>query len=397
MHLSIEVYIPGEELVLKAKEILYKRDVSIILILFLLVLIEVPIFILIFWKLAPNKENLLLWSTLFVLVILLIFSLVIFFYPSRVYMLRADRRENLLEVGFVKNLFIKKINLIPAGEIKGLYIKIYNIKDKNAVFMRLERENQKALTLFFFMNLLESKEKLAKVFLNLAKILNLKGYSAKELSTGLHLVFNREFSEEASNPLNTQEIIIEKEISRSLSNLNIPQLEIEEESPMRIVFKKKPNFWDVLRLIGIFVVFPLIFVIIYFADEPSKPFLLTAVLLIYSFMLYHTRYLLSPMTTIVDRLQNRLIIRKPFFQKTFLLSEVEAWEIRDQRISRTGTIIIHFEAKLRGGKRYQLFYIEIPTNREMLYEVLGQIEPLIQHLEKMLGVSTEFRLKEAFT
>ncbi|MCS7150408.1 MAG: hypothetical protein N2Z40_02715 [Caldimicrobium sp.] len=393
MHLSLEVYIPGEEFNLKAREIRSKRDVSFILIIFLLVLIEVPIFIFLLWKIAPTRENLLLWLTLFVLVTILIFSLVILFSPSRVYMIRAVRQENLLEVSFVENFFRRKRHLIPAEEIKGLHIQTYNFKGKNATIMCLERKNQRVMKLPFSMDLVESKEKLARIFLNLAQILNLKAYSARELPSGLHLVFQREFSEEARYPTETQELILEKDDTYYLLDLKIPQVRIEEQGPMKIVFRKNPNFWDIMRLIGVFIVFPVILVFISFTNEPGKPFLFVVVLLMYAFILHQTRNLLSPMSTIVDRIHNRLIICKPFFKKTLLLSEVVALEIRDQLSKRTGTVIFHLEAKLRGGKRYQLLYTEIPNEKERIYEVLGQIGLLIQKLEKMLEIATELKLK----
>lgn len=383
MRLYIDENIPSHSLILNARDNILTEKEWLILLIFGLTILEIPIFYILIKSLTGKTTESFLFLIGMPLIISVIFLMVILTAPPKLFSLKAKKREKFLELGFIRYLFFKTKKLISYDEIGIMKIFLYNIKGQKKVRMEIETTDKGKIATLFTLEAL-NLEDVAEIFHSLSIIIGFKSYTAYPMIEGYTLQYSKGL--EGKNKIEEGEgIIFEKDGFGFKEMLQIPYLLIKELNPAKIVLYKKSGFYDIFRPFTILIFIPLFYVTT-FLNQPHKTVLIVVLFAFFIFTLYLMRRLISPMETVIDRINRNIKIRKLIFTVTVPFSHIKEIEITDEVPRRTGTIIFHVDVKLTNDRRHQLFYTEFPRREEEIYRVFESVMRLVEYISKTLAL-----------
>ncbi|MCS7203787.1 MAG: hypothetical protein NZ809_05010 [Thermodesulfovibrio sp.] len=383
MKLYVDENIWSESVVLTYKKGIFSRDLIVITLLFVLVIVEMPIILLLIRKFSESSKEFLLLATAMVAFMLGIFLLVFLSAPAKLSLIKITKADRTLYLGWIKNFIFRSKESVLFENIKAMNISVYTIKDENRIKMEIEKTSgEKIISVFS----IESLENILTLFLNMAIIIDFQSYTAYRGSYGYRVRFSKAFDEKRRINKNLRDLVFESQDYIEKEAIKIPNTIIKELNPLKIIIYRKPNLYDIMRLVTVFIVFPFILFLSFMPKEPQKYIAVIVAIFAYLFTFYFMRRFLSPMKTVIDKLRGVVKVRRFIFSMTFPISQITQIEISDQIIKRIGTFIFHLDAILKNNRRHQLFYSEFSYKREKIYEVYENIIFLGENISKNLEV-----------
>lgn len=383
MKLSVRENIWSESLELISKESVFTKDVKIIFLLLILVIVELPIFLILIEKLLVEKKELLLFT--FVIVFLVLVSLIFISAPAKLFLISIQSSNKFMELGWIKYRIFRRKEKIPFEHLLKINVSLYRIGKEKRIRMEVET-NYKKITAFFEIDENENNEDLAKIFLNLAFISGFQTYTAYHKVDGFRINFSKGFDERRKITDSGELFFEEEKIQIERNSINIPYLIIEELGPSRIKLYRKPNTYDILRLLLIFVVFPVLLIMLLFFESSKNPLSLILPFTFYILILNVMRKMIAPVNVTIDRLRGVITVKKLIISVIIPISQIKQIEIRDQISSRTGTFLFYVDARTNSDKKYQLFFTEFPRQTEKIYRTFEDLTLFLDYISKVLEI-----------
>ncbi len=391
MKLTVLDNIWGEKVEIGYKGSFFTKDVIAIILIFVIVIVETPIILLLLKKLSSSDLNFLFFSLAFLALLLGVFILIFLTSPPKLIILKASKAKGELELVWRRNLIFKSTEGIACNLIDKALINIIDTKSQNIVKMEIAKFNGEKISFRFSLESSNFHERLSGILMNLAVIIGFKSYTANRGVSSYRVSFTK--SSEGKFYIDDfhREIKFENEDHREkIRDIKIPNLTIRELSEAKISLYKRPNFYDIMRLLFVFLIFPALFVLAFMAKNPGSYIPVVVVLLVYIFIVYLVRRIISPMETSIDKLRGIVKVKKLFFSYSFPISQIYQIELSDQLSRRTGTFIFHVDARLKNGRVYQLFYTEFSDKEDKKHEVFENI----MHLLKIIKSNFDIEIKD---
>lgn len=395
MKLYVNDNVWGESLSLISKKGILTKELTVIILIFILVLIEMPAILFLIKKFSEKSTEFLIFTIIMIGLIFGIFLMVFLSAPPKLFEINMKRVDNALSLGWIKNLLFRSTEIISFELIKKINISLYKIKNENRIRMEIEKIDGRKINTVFTLDIQETPEDTLKIFLNMANIIGFQSYTAYLTGTGYMIKFSKGFEERIRIDGSIKDVIVEKDKPRiEREQINIPNLIIKELNSAKAIIYKKLNFYDILRLFFIFIFYPLLLLFLVSLPKDNEKYMVFPfALFMYIFIFYLIRRYLSPMETVIDKLRGTVKVKKFIFSITFPLSQIKQIEISDQISRRTNTFFLHVDARLHNGRRHQLFYTEFTKNREKIYEVYEKMHLLLDNISKEMNIPIINRTK----
>lgn len=387
MELSIEKSADEKILVLKSDVGFFTKDFRFILLFFLLVFLEVPIFLLLI-KFLGDESLFYIFAFIFVASIMGIFLLIIIFAYPKLFLLYANKEDGKLRLGWIKNLIFKSFQEIPFKDITDIYSIVVGLEKKKKVAINLKTIDGKTLNFSFILKDIVDDIEIARILITLSNILGFNTYKATLSSSILRIYFSKDFDLIAKTS-DVKSIKFVKEDGKKIINneFSIPDLKIKLIGERVISVLRKPNKYDLLRIIAFFVICPLIILIALLSKDPYKYHAIAFSISIYLIIIYIFRKYLVPIEVIFDMSTGEISIKRVLFsKKKFYLFDINEIEVKDVKINRMGTILFEISYLLKDNKKMQLFFVETPINSSKNFEVLVNIITLLEYLTSNFNI-----------
>lgn len=392
MILKVIENIWGEKLEIGYRGSPFTKDVIVIILITVLVIVEIPIILFFLKKVASTDFNFLFLSL--ALIALLLGVVIMFFLssPPKLLNLSVSKAKGEIELIWRRNLLFKSQQIISNQLIDEMSINIIDTKPQSIIKMEIEKFNGEKISFRFSLASSDFHERLSEILWNLAVIIGFKSYTANRGVSSYRVLFTKSLEGNSNIDNFQRELKFENDIEK-ISDIKIPDLTIREFSEAKISLYKKSNFYDIIRLIFLFVIFPAVLSFAFMVKSPDYYVHVVVALMVYIFIGYMIRKLISPMETTIDILRSIVKVKKLFFSYSFPLSQIYQLELSDQISSRTGTLIFHVNARLKSGKAYQLFYTEFSNKDDKKYEVFENIMLLLKIIQSKLNVEIKDKTK----
>lgn len=394
MKLKILDNIWGEKVEIGHEGSPFTKDVIVIILIFLIVIVETPIILLLLKKIASSDLNFLFFSSGLIILLLTVFILVFLSSPPKLLNLKASKAKGELELIWRKNLIFKTQQIIASNLINKMLINVIETTPQSIVRMEIETFDGKKINTHFILGSYESNEKINEILLNLAIIIGFKSYTTERILSSYTVLFTKSkegkfYIDDFKKELKFDDV----EDRENLSSIKIPDLTIRELTEAKISLYKRPSLYDILRLIIVFLIFPGLFIFAFINKNPGSYIPVVLVLLIYIFIVYLIRRLISPMEIIIDRIRGIVRVKKLFLSLSFPISQIQQIELSEQLSRRTGTLLFHVDARLKNGRKHQLFYTEFIDKDDRRYEVFNNIMLLLKIIQARLDVEIKNNIK----
>lgn len=400
MSLKVIENIWGEKFEIASRGGFFTKELIAITLIAVLVIVEVPIILLILKKIAPSDFNFILFILAFVVILLGVFILVFLASPPKLIFIKASKEKGEIELGWRRNLILRTQQTIAIHLVNKILITVFSIKSKKRIRMEIEKLNGENIIATFsyepsdFNEKVNCQLKLDTVLLNLGKIVGFESYTAKRGISVYELSFTKATKGRALIDDSQRELKFEENHrEQNIRDIKIPDLIIREISDGKISLYKKTNFYDILRLFFILVIFPALFIIAYLSKDPKSYIPVAVILIVYIFLLYLMRRFISPIEVTIDRLRGSIKIKKLFFSYSFPISQIHQIELSDQVSKRTGTFIFHVNARFKNGRVHQLFYTEFSDRKEKKYEIHENIMLLLKIIQSQFNIEITDKTK----
>lgn len=373
------------ESVYLSSESKFTKELKILILLFIVVVLELPIIFLLLKPAFHDEKDFYLFIFAMIFMILGVFSIVVLCAPSKLYSISVNRHKNSFELRWIRNLFLEKIETIPFEKLSKIYVSIVNTRGKNRVIMKIEKIDGNRVNAVF--TLLETdKEEIANVFLNMALIAGFQSYTAFREGNCFSINFSKGFEEKTR--LNYSFKLFFEEGKRDIEKdkLRITNLVIEELNPLKVILYRKPNLFDIVRFLILYLIFPLLFLFILIYEKTQKLTALSISLFAYVIILYLTRRMIAPMNILIDKMRGTVKVKKIIYSYTFPISEIKEIQISDMIGRRTGTFLFFVDAIMKDNRKNQLFFIEVKSQESLIYETYVNIKFLLDQIFGELNI-----------
>lgn len=373
------------ESVYLSSESKFTKELKILILLFIVVVLELPIIFLLLKPAFHDEKDFYLFIFAMIFMILGVFSIVVLSAPSKLYSISVNRHKNSVELRWIRNLFFEKVETIPFEKLSKIYVSIVNTRGKNRVIMKIEKIDGNRVNAVF--TLLETdKEEIANVFLNMALIAGFQSYTAFREGNCFSINFSKGFEEKTR--LNYSFKLFFEEGKRDIEKdkLRITNLVIEELNPLKVILYRKPNLFDIVRFLILYLIFPLLFLFILIYEKTQKLTALSISLFAYVIILYLTRRMIAPMNILIDKMRGTVKVKKIIYSYTFPISEIKEIQISDMIGRRTGTFLFFVDAIMKDNRKNQLFFIEVKSQESLIYETYVNIKILLDQIFGELNI-----------
>lgn len=373
------------ESVYLSSESKFTKELKILILLFIVVVLELPIIFLLLKPAFHDEKDFYLFIFAMIFMILGVFSIVVLSAPSKLYSISVNRHKNSVELRWIRNLFLEKIETIPFEKLSKIYVSIVNTRGKNRVIMKIEKIDGNRVNAVF--TLLETdKEEIANVFLNMALIAGFQSYTAFREGNCFSINFSKGFEEKTR--LNYSSKLVFEEGKRDIEKdkLRITNLVIEELNPLKVILYRKPNLFDIVRFLILYLIFPLLFLFILIYEKTQKLTALSISLFAYVIILYLTRRMIAPMNILIDKMRGTVKVKKIIYSYTFPISEIKEIQISDMIGRRTGTFLFFVDAIMKDNRKNQLFFIEVKSQESLIHETYVNIKILLDQIFGELNI-----------
>lgn len=379
MDFYVKNNIEFKSVILESQEGVFTKENKILLAFFLLILLELPVFLILI-KVFTNQELFKKFSLLFIGSLFVLFVAIIVFANPKLFLIHAEKEKRKLILGWIRYLFFKSFQEVLFEDIISLEVFCLNSEKNKRVILNIKNVSGQTLHLAFTVINVNDINDLARVFINLSNILGFRTYTAFQNDLVLKIAFSKNFDLiNSSNDLKNINFI--KYETEKLSGIFLPDIKIETKGDEKVSIIRKPNSYDIIRAIALFIIVPIIFLIAFLSKDPYKYHAIIVSLGIYSAILFYFKRYFVPIHIVLDRLTGELLIVRSFFIKTkFYLSSVREVEIKYFRVNRLGTLIFEVSALLRDNRRIIIFFVEISTNNKRKYEIFTNILSLVNFL-----------------
>jgi len=379
MRLGLSGFKLKESVLLRTSGDKSPQDLQGLLLILILMIIELTI---IFFFLKGTIEDLPVYFYILLFGLpLFIFFIVFASVTPKVFMVRVENCK--MEIGWIKNLLFKKRQVIKCNEIKRMAVLYF----KDEILLEVFTDKEKPVYITFSLSGLNRIKEVAKLFLNMAYILNFHTYGAKVLGdTGFAISFSKGYEKKREVEEGIQDVVFEEVLQEiNLKELNIPYVRIKNFNPMKVVLYRGVSLYDIQRFFVILVVIPFsIIAILIGEDAPQKYLGLFLVLGISIFVIYLLKDLITPIKLEISR--ELVTVRKLFLKKEFPGYQIERIEIKAKRIRKIATYVFHVYSILKNGKKIQLFFTEVPDEKEKVLKTKKDLNILGSYLQKTLGI-----------
>ncbi|GAQ95357.1 hypothetical protein TAGGR_2247 [Thermodesulfovibrio aggregans] len=373
------------ESVYLSSESKFTKELKILILLFIVVVLELPIIFLLLKPAFHDEKDFYLFIFAMIFMILGVFSIVVLSAPSKLYSISVNRHKNSVELRWIRNLFLEKIETIPFEKLSKIYVSIVNTRGKNRVIIKIEKIDGNRVNAVF--TLLETdKEEIANVFLNMALIAGFQSYTAFREGNCFSINFSKGFEEKTR--LNYSSKLVFEEGKRDIEKdkLRITNLVIEELNPLKVILYRKPNLFDIVRFLILYLIFPLLFLFILIYEKTQKLTALSISLFAYVIILYLTRRMIAPMNILIDKMRGTVKVKKIIYSYTFPISEIKEIQISDMIGRRTGTFLFFVDAIMKDNRKNQLFFIEVKSQESLIHETYVNIKILLDQIFGELNI-----------
>lgn len=397
MKLTVIENIWGERVEIGNRGSFFTKELIAITLVAVIIIVEIPVLLLLIKKFTPSDFNFLLFTLVFLALAIGIFILFFLSAPSKLLKIRASKASGEIELEWRRNLIFRARQKIINQLVNKMLITVYSAKCKNRVRVEIEKLNGDKTIASFPFEPTEYSESIDRALLSLAKIMGFETYTAKRRISFYQISFSKSSRGKALIDESQRELKFEEyERDQIIKEIKVPNLVIKELSDEKISFYKKPNFYDLIRLFSMFVLFPALFIFAYHSKGPKNYIPVFVTLIVFAFIFYLMRRMISPMETTIDKLRGIIKVRKLFFSYSFPLSQIDNIELSDQIIRRSGTFIFHVDARLKNGKVHQLFYTEFANKEEKIYEVYENMNILFVFIKESFGIPLTDKTKNIF-
>lgn len=373
------------ESVYLSSESKFTKELKILILLFIVVVLELPIIFLLLKPAFHDEKDFYLFIFAMIFMILGVFSIVVLSAPSKLYSISVNRHKNSVELRWIRNLFFEKVETISFEKLSKIYVSIVNTRGKNRVIMKIEKIDGNRVNAVF--TLLETdKEEIANVFLNMALIAGFQSYTAFREGNCFSINFSKGFEEKTR--LNYSSKLFFEEGKRDIEKdkLRITNLVIEELNPLKVILYRKPNLFDIVRFLILYLIFPLLFLFILIYEKTQKLTALSISLFAYVIILYLTRRMIAPMNILIDKMRGTVKVKKIIYSYTFPISEIKEIQISDMIGRRTGTFLFFVDAIMKDNRKNQLFFIEVKSQESLIHETYVNIKILLDQIFGELNI-----------
>lgn len=392
MKLRVNDNIWGEKVEIGYRRSFFTKDIIAIILITALLIIEFPIILLFIKKIAPPDFNFMLLSLALIVLLLGIFILIFLASPPKLLRLKASKTREEIELVWRKNLIFKSNEVIACQLIDKMSVNVIDTNSQSIVKMEIKKFDGEKINFRFSLEPSNFHEKLSEVLMNLAVITGFKSYTANRGVSGYRVLFTKSLQGKSLIDNFQRELNFENEIEK-INDIKISDITIRELSDAKISIYKRPNFLDIIRLIFLFVIFPALFIFAYIIKNPGNYVPIAVALMLYLFIAYMIRRLISPMEITIDKLRDIVRVKKLFIHYSFPLSQIYQLELSDQPSRRTGTLIFHVDAILKNGRKHQLFYTESSDEEDKNHEVYENIMLLLKIIKSMIDIEIKDRTK----
>ncbi|MCX8033934.1 MAG: hypothetical protein N3A00_01280 [Thermodesulfovibrio sp.] len=388
MKLNVNENIWAESLSLSSRQGIFTKELIVIILIFVLILIETPAILLLIKKFSEKSTEFFMFTIIMIGLILGIFLMVFLSAPPKLFEISIKRMDNILSLGWIKNLIFRSRENLSFEFIKKMNISLHKIKNENRIRMEIDKIDGRKINTVFTLDTQEPLENTLKIFLNMANIIGFQSYTAYSTGTGYIITFSKGLEEKRRIDENKKDVIFESDKTQvDKEAIKIPNLIIKELNSAKAMIYKKPNFYDILRLLFVFIFYPLLLIFLVSLPKDNEKYMVFSfALFMYIFIFYLIRRYLSPMETVMDKLRGTVKVKKIIFSLNFPLSQIKQIEISDQISGRTNTFFFHVDARLHNGRRHQLFYTEFTKNKEKIYEVYENMNLLLSNISKEMNI-----------
>lgn len=234
-----------------------------------------------------------------------------------------------------------------------------NLGNHKRVSLHLKTVDGQTLNLLFNLNDFINYNEIVKVLINLANSLGFNTYKAISSNFVLKIYFSKNFDLDSKTSVLKNIKFIKEDRETLEKGISIPDVNIKVLGEKIILVIREPNKYDLLRIIALFVVYPLIMFIALLSKDPYKYHAIIISLAIYSAILFYFKKYLVPIQILFHRLSGEVLISRAFLVKTrFHLSNEREIEIRDFRHDRIGSLIFEVLALLNDNKKILLFLLK---------------------------------------
>ncbi len=146
--------------------------------------------------------------------------------------------------------------------------------------------------------------------------------------------------------------------------LRITNLVIEELNPLKVILYRKPNLFDIVRFLILYLIFPLLFLFILIYEKTQKLTALSISLFAYVIILYLTRRMIAPMNILIDKMRGTVKVKKIIYSYTFPISEIKEIQISDMIGRRTGTFLFFVDAIMKDNRKKSTLFHRSKKSRK---------------------------------
>jgi len=383
-----------ESVVLEAKREKLSKDLLIIILIFVLIIVELPIILLFLKKTIQNLSDYfyIIYFALTILVFFIVFASAV----PKVFMIKANNCN--IEIGWIKNFIFKRVQRIHCNEIKKMVISYLKKDSDEKILLEIFTDKKTPTLISFSISGSNNIKEIARIFLNIGYILNFYTYGAKtvgELSFIMNL--SKTFDEKRKIEDEIDNFVFE-EISEDINpkEIKIPYVEVRDLNPLRIVLYRKANFYDLLRIFLLLVFFPFA-IIMLFIYAPSKNYYAISMLIpFYLLILYLMRDLIAPIKLEISKIKGLVTVKRLFIKDSFPLYQIEQIEVKEIKANRSGTYIFQIYGRLKNGRKKLLFFTEFGYRKEKVLEVFANINILSTYFQKNFGITTVYLGRKRF-
>lgn len=380
MEFYLQKNIDFQSVFLESKDSIFSKDFKILLAFILLILLEVPVFLIII-KIFANEALFKTFLLVFTASLLALFVAIFLFAHPKLFLIHADREKGKLLLGWIKYLVIKSFQEIRYEDIESIKVIILDLAGNNKVVLNVKEISGQTLNLTFTIKDMNDVNEITRVLINLSNILGFHTYTAFNKKFAMEIKFSKYYDlvNRTDDLRNIKYLRDENE--ELLSDINIPDIKVDVKDGERVSIIRKPNLYDLIRVLALFVVFPVIIIIAFLSKDPYKYHAIIISLAIYSAILFYFKKYLVPIQILFHRLSGEVLISRAFLMKTrFHLSNVREIEIRDFRQNRMGSLIFEVLALLNNNKKILLFFVETSLSNKRTYEIFVNILSLVNYL-----------------
>jgi len=383
-----------DSVLLKASKDKISKDLLIILLIFILIIVELPIILLLIKKTAQ-----ILPDYFYVLIFVMIFFVFLILFASaipKVFMIRVENGN--IEIGWIKNFIFKRVQTIKGNEIKKMAVSYFKKDSENKILLEIFTDKKTPTLISFSVSGLDEIKEIAKIFLNIAYILNFHTYGAKNLGDlSFKINFSKGYEEKRKIEYEIEDVIFEEYSEDiNLRDLSIPYVEIRDFNPMKIIIYRKSNFYDILRIFIVFVLFPFVITMLFISADPKNYHAISLFIPFYFFVLYLMRDFITPIKLEISKIKGMVTVKKLFIKVSFPLYQIEQIEVKEIKANRTAKYIFQIYGRLKNGRKKQLFFTEFGYKEEKVLEVLANINILNIYIQKNFGIPVVYLGKKRF-